>query len=201
MISIREAQPSDVAALAALHVESFQGFFLSRLGARFVAELYSGFVESPDAICVVACQNADVVGIAAGPIDPPVFFRRLLFRRGYRFAFAALPVLARHPWEIGRRLLGALLYRGEAPPRYDCAALLSTICVHPSSRGTGVARELLDRFCAVAAAGGAKYAYLTTDRDDNQSVNAFYVRAGFSVTAEVGRSGGRIMNCYLKRIG
>jgi GNAT superfamily N-acetyltransferase len=201
LISVREARPSDVAALAALHVESFKGFFLSRLGPRFVGELYRGFVESPDAVCVVAFQNADVVGIAAGPIDPRVFFRRLLLKRGYRFALAALPVLARHPWEVGQRLLGALLYRGEAPPRYACAALLSTICVHPSSQGTGVARVLLERFCAVAATGGARYAYLTTDRDDNQSVNAFYVRAGFSLTAEVRRSGGRIMNCYLRQIG
>jgi ribosomal protein S18 acetylase RimI-like enzyme len=195
---IRAARPADVPALTALHVQAFPGFFITRLGPRFVAELYRGFIHHPDAICRVACENGELVGVVAGPLRPGEFFGELLHSRGLRFALAAVPGLLRDPWNVGRRLLAAPFYRGEAPKQRDCAALISTICVSPAVSGGGVATALLDSFCMTAAARGARYVYLTTDRDANERVNAFYLRAGFAVESEVQRPGRRVMNRYLK---
>jgi len=198
---IRDARAADVSALAALHVQAFPGFFIARLGPRFVAELYRGFIHHPDAICRVACENGIPVGVVAGPLRPEEFFGELLRSRGIRFALAAVPGLLRDPWNVGRRLLAAPLYRGEAPPRRDRAALVSTICVSPAVRGGGLATALLDAFCMTAAARGARYVYLTTDRNANERVNAFYLRAGFVLESELQRPGGRLMNRYLKDLG
>lgn len=201
MIEIRAAGPADVPALTALHVQAFPGFFITRLGPRFVAELYRGFIHHPDAICRVACENGRPVGVVAGPLRPGEFFGELLRSRGVRFALAAVPGLLRDPWNVGRRLLAAPFYRGEAPQQRDRAALISTICVSPEAGGGGVATALLDAFCRTAAGRGAQYVYLTTDRDANERVNAFYLRAGFVLESEVQRPGGRVMNRYLKDLG
>ena len=201
MTEIRVARPADVAALTALHMQAFPGFFITRLGPRFVAELYRGFIHHPDAICRVACQNAKVVGAVAGPLRPGEFFGELLRSRGFRFALAAVPGLLRDPWNVGRRLLVAPFYRGDAPEQRARAALISTICVSPTVSGGGVARALLDAFCTTAASRGARFVYLTTDRDGNERVNVFYLRAGFALESEVQRPGGRVMNRYLKELG
>ena len=201
MTEIRTARPADIPALTALHVQAFPGFFITRLGPRFVAELYRGFIDHPDAICHVACENGIPVGVVAGPLRPEKFFGELLRSRGIRFAIAAVPGLLRDPWNVGRRLLVAPFYRGEAPPRRDRAALVSTICVSPAVRGGGVSTALLEAFCIMAAARGARCVYLTTDRNSNERVNSFYLRAGFALESELQRSGGRVMNRYLKDLG
>jgi ribosomal protein S18 acetylase RimI-like enzyme len=75
---------------------------------------------------------------------------------------------------------------------------VSTICVAPWGRGSGVAARMLEQFCSVASTRGARYVYLTTDRDENERVNAFYTRAGFELDEEIRRDGGRVMNRYIK---
>jgi GNAT superfamily N-acetyltransferase len=189
---VEEAQ-----ALARLHCEAFPGFFLTSLGERFLGQLYRGFAASPDAICLVACVEGSIVGVVAGPVRPREFFRHLLRTRGAAFLLAAAPGLLRHPWRVGRRLLAAPFYRGEAPRR-ESAALVSTICVAPSGRGCGVAARMLERFCSEASTRGAQHVYLTTDRDENERVNAFYTQAGFELDEEIRRDGGRVMNRYIR---
>jgi ribosomal protein S18 acetylase RimI-like enzyme len=196
-MEIRPARPDEVTGLARLHVESFPGFFLTSLGEPFLRHLYRGFISSPDAVCLVAEQGSTLLGVVAGPVRPREFFRGLLYARGVYFAFSAIPSLLRNPAPVARRLLAALTYRGEAPAAVS-GALVSTICVAPEGRGAGVAATLLERFCDEAGRRGARYVYLTTDRDANAGVNAFYTRAGFRLESDIRRDGGRVMNRYLK---
>lgn len=196
-MEIRPAGLDEVNGLARLHRESFPGFFLTSLGEPFLRNLYRGFISSPEAVCLVAEDGPTLLGVVAGPVRPREFFRGLLFTRGAHFALAAVPGLLRNPAPVARRLLAALTYRGEAPSAVS-GALVSTICVAPEGRGAGVAARLLERFCDEAGRRGARYVYLTTDRDDNAGVNAFYTRAGFRLESEIRRDDGRVMNRYLK---
>lgn len=200
MPTILPAAPADALALASLHAKAFPEFFITRLGPRFVVELYRGFIDRADAICLVAWENCTAVGVVAGPMRPEDFFGELLRSRGLRFALAAVPGLLRDPWNVGRRLLVAPFYRGEAPPCLDRAALVSTICVSPAARGSGIATALLEEFGATAAARGARHVYLTTDRDANERANSFYLRAGFVFDCEVRRRDRRVMNRYIKNL-
>jgi len=197
VIAIRAAAVEEAPTLARLHREAFPGFFLTSLGEGFLGQLYRGFSASPEAICLVACSEGSIVGVVAGPVRPREFFRHLLLTRGAAFLLAAVPGLLRHPWRVARRLLAAPFYRGEAPRR-ESAALVSTVCVAPSARGSGVAARMLEQFCSAASKRGAKCVYLTTDRDENERVNAFYARAGFELDEQIRRDGGRVMNRYIK---
>jgi ribosomal protein S18 acetylase RimI-like enzyme len=194
---IRPSTIEEAPALAKVHREAFPGFFLTSLGERFLTQLYRSFASSAQAICLVACSDDAIVGFVAGPLRPKAFFRQLLVARGPAFAVAAIPSLLRNPMPVARRLVAAVFYRGEAPAQSG-AALVSSICVTPSAQGGGVAGRLLEEFCSAASARGARYVYLTTDRDANDRANAFYERAGFSLEAEVARDGERVMNRYIK---
>ena len=204
--TVREAQSKSAVVLRAgaahvpevvsAHLEAFQGFFLTRLGSRFLARFYRAMVDSPDALVFVAMVDGNVAGFVAGTVRPESFFRRLFLRDGPGFVLAAIPALLRSPMFVARRLWRGVTYRGETPRELPGGALLSSIAVVPAYAGMGIAGALLEQFCAAAIEGGASGVFLLTDRDSNEHVNRFYLRHTFQLLQEVRRSDGRDMNLY-----
>lgn len=197
-LGLRLAKEADVEAMVTIHQRSFPGYFLTLLGTRFLTELYRGFVSDESGLCCVATRNATVVGFAAGTMEPAGCFKRFLKRQGLHFLLASLPALRRHPFVVGRKLLSAITYRGESPNLEGGGALLSSLAVAPSNEGRGQGAALVHYFCTIAQHQGAKYVYLTTDRDNNVKVNAFYVRQEFQLHSQFEKSGKRRMNCYVR---
>jgi len=191
---IRPARSGEGRVLAAIHLRSFPGFFLSSLGPRFLSLFYERLIDGAE-IVLVATQAGRTIGFAAGSTTPAGFYGRLLRRDGLRFAFASVPALLRKP-AIAPRLVRALTKPAEEAHRPDGYATLMSIGVEPDVLKTGVGRRLLDRFVAAAAARGARGVDLTTDRDDNDSVNSFYVRNGFVLRRAFVTPEGRRMNEY-----
>jgi GNAT superfamily N-acetyltransferase len=192
--------------IVAVHEQALAGFFLTLLGRRFLTELYRAFIIEPDGVCwvtetCVGQSNSRVVGFIAGTLKPARFYRRLLYRRGLHFAFAALPALFRHPVQVLPRLLRAVLYRGEHPEGIEGAALLSSLGVSPNVSRQGLGKELVNVFCKNAARRGVREVYLTTDQRGNEAVNMFYERAGFRLLSTYTRQDCRVMNTYLRTTG
>jgi len=185
---------ADVREAARLHKAAFPTFFLSELGEPFLREFYRGFLE-PGAVTLVARSSDNVIiGVVVGHVEPSGFFRRLLVRRWYAFAWAGLGLAVRRPSVIPR-LFRAISYRGDAPLGAD-GALLSSICVAPQAQGTGLGRVLISGWTRGVVAAGVRSAYLTTDAQDNHDVNAFYESSGWVRTATYRAREGRRMNCY-----
>jgi ribosomal protein S18 acetylase RimI-like enzyme len=199
-LHVRALERKDVAAVVEIHLRSFQGFFLSQLGRRFLAELYRGFVTDSSAICLIALRGGEPQGFVAGTSDSERFFRSLLQKRWYAFVIAAIPGLVRHPLQVSRKLFSALFFRGDKPAALRNSALLSSIAVSPGANGRGIGRRLVEDFCSEAAARGCTSVYLTTDLDDNQLANDFYARCGFTVESVIKKSRDRRMNRYLRQI-
>lgn len=192
---VRELREDDVSACAELHVRSFPGFFLSELGPRFLREFYRGFLGDPSALTAVAlAADGSVEGVVVGTTSPSGFFSRLLRRRLVGFVLASLAVVLRRPNAIPR-LFKAVFYRGQVPVEVE-GALLSSICVDPSSQSRGTGSMLIGYFREMAQAAGTG-AYLVTDRDDNEAVNDFYHRNGWRLADHYETSDGRRMNCYV----
>jgi len=190
----------DVAALARLHRQAFPDFFLSRLGEPFLRQFYRGFIGDPTAIVAIQRDpSGSPVGVAVGTVQPQQFFRRLLRRRLIGFALAALGAAIRRPSAVPR-LLRAVRYRGDAPEQFD-GALLSSICVDPGERSRGLGTRVLRGWCERARAMGAVSAYLLTDAADNDSVNAFYTRNGWTLRDSVTTPEGRVLNRYELGLG
>ena len=186
---------AEVDLVVRLHLRAFPEFFLSFLGPRFLREFYFAFLADPVGMAFVACgRDGQVLGAVVGPVNPQGFFGRLLKRRWWAFCMASMSAVLRRPSCLSR-LLRAVFYRGE-PDVGPVRALLSSIAVSPDAQGQGVGRALVLRWVAEARHRGAKGCYLTTDAEDNNSVNAFYRSLGWKMTHAFSTPEGRKMNFY-----
>jgi ribosomal protein S18 acetylase RimI-like enzyme len=195
--AVRPARAQDLPAIVAIHQRAFRGFFLTLLGARFLAELYRGYLQRRSGRLLVADVDGSVAGFAAGTLAPERFFRELLAGRWFVFGWAGLGAALSRPKAVVPRLLAAVRYRGDQPPQLQRAALLSSIAVDPSAARAGIGGMLLAAYCEEAWKENLRYVYLITDRDANDMVNRFYVRHGFAVDSELRRRDGRMMIRYV----
>ena len=178
-----------------VHLHSFEGFFLSFLGPRFLRLYYESIAEYPGATGYVYVQDGRAVGFVCGTVHPSQFYRFLLRTRGWRFAVASLGAVLRRP-SIGPRLARALLYPSQTSRRDDTGTLTS-MAVEPAFQGQGIGAELARAFLEDMRARGVKRVDLTTDRHDNDKVNAFYQKQGFRCERSFVTPEGREMNEYV----
>ncbi len=192
---IRRMTAEDINAVVSVHLASFQGFFLSFLGPRFLYLYYSGVNSDPEGICFV-CLNTDgkPAGFVAGSANPRGVYSRLLKRDWMRFSLASLAAVLKKPTAI-RRVARALFYPSQNPVGKNVAGLFS-IGVLPELQGTGSGKQLVRHFLEDAKSRGCRKVFLTTDRDNNDAVNEFYRKLGFRDERQFETPEGRRMNEY-----
>ena len=192
---IRPMVKKDIDQVVRIHLASFPGFFLSFLGPRFLSLYYSGVCEAPEGIAFVSLTpSAEPAGFVAGTSNPRGFYSRLLKRDWLRFSFASVRALFRRPSAI-LRVSRALSHPSRNPGGDEVAGLFS-IGVSPELQGTGAGKTLVQAFLNEAKRRSCRKVFLTTDRDGNDTVNAFYRKMGFCVEREYATPEGRRMNEY-----
>jgi ribosomal protein S18 acetylase RimI-like enzyme len=184
-----------ITAVVQTHLVSFPGFFLSFLGPRFLSLFYAGICVAPEGISFVYLNDVGLpAGFVAGSSNPRGFYSRLLNHNWLKFAFASVGAIFRRPAVISRVVRG-LFHPGGNPVGDDVAGLFS-IGVLPELQGTGAGKLLVQAFLCEAGMRGCKRVFLTTDREDNESVNAFYNKLGFGIERQYETPEGRRMNEY-----
>ncbi len=187
--------PHHIPGVVQVHLDSFPGFFLSFLGSRFLSHYYAGVCAAPEGISFVYLNAlGEPVGFVAGSSNPRGFYSRLLRRRWIKFSLASAGTVLRRPSAI-RRIARGLQHPAVNPVGADVAGLFS-IGLLPNLQGTGAGKLLLQVFLQEAMARGCKRVFLTTDRDRNDSVNAFYTKMGFRIERQYVTPEGRRMNEY-----
>jgi ribosomal protein S18 acetylase RimI-like enzyme len=188
-------KPEHIQAVVMAHLASFPGFFLSFLGPRFLSLYYAGICAAPEGIGLVYLNISGIpAGFVAGSANPRGFYSRLLKRDWLRFALASISAVIRKPAVIGRIVRG-LFHAGGNPVGVEVAGLFS-IGVLPELQGTGAGKVLMQGFLQEASKRGCKRVFLTTDRNDNDAVNSFYQKLGFSIERQYETPEGRCMNEY-----
>jgi GNAT superfamily N-acetyltransferase len=198
VLTLRKMTASDVPDVVSLHLRAFQGFFLSFLGARFLAVLYRSLLAEPTAVSIVADGNTGVVGFAVGTTALPGLYRALLRRRKWDFAVAAARPLLRKP-SVASRLFRATR-APEVAEKAKYPASLMSIAVDPSLHGTGLGGRLLNEFCSELRSRGIDGCCLTTDELGNSSVRSFYERHGWAVVRSYVTPEGRSLCEYARSL-
>jgi ribosomal protein S18 acetylase RimI-like enzyme len=195
MSNVRMMCDDDVMEVVGIHLKSFQGFFLTFLGSRFLYELYAGILDDPSGMSFVSLDADRLTGFVAGSSEPAGFYRRLLRRRWWRFALASInpilknPMVLPHLWRALRKPL-------EVQNQTNTGTLMS-IAVGPEEQGIGLGQVLVKAFLEEASRRGLKSVDLTTDSLNNDHANQFYQRIGFECSKTYITPEGREMNEYV----
>jgi len=174
---------------------SFQNFFLSFLGRQFLMLMYREILREPGNVSLVAVSSDDdVIGFVVGVKDQVGFYQRLVKGKSLAFASASLRAVMRRP-SIVPRLFRALRAAGKAMEATSPASLMS-IAMSPAAKGKGTGKSLVKCFLDQMAQNGVEMICLTTDRDNNENTNMFYLKFGFARTREFQTPEGRWMYEY-----
>lgn len=197
--NIRSASINDLQSIVKVHGEAFPDFFLTKMGPKFLKEMYSGYLRHSSGIILVATDHKDVVGFVTGTTSPEEFFSDLRRRRAFLFLIYSIPGLLRNPILVFRKLLSAIFYRGDKPEKLMGSALLSSIGIKPAHSRKSIGKSLLKCFEDEAFLKGSEFVFLTTDKVNNDHVNSFYRNNGYSIESIFTQVHGRHMLRYIKK--
>ena len=192
---IRRMVPGDVSFVVTVHLNAFQGFFLSFLGGKFLEELYMAIVTDASGISLVCEQESQILGFVTGTDNPSGFYRRLITQRWWRFGLACIKPILKNPF-IVPRLLRAFRKPQDSPPLPESGTLMS-IAVLPGMQGKGIGQSLVQAFLLESSTRVLKHVNLTTDYYNNDAVNFFYTNMGFRCLRTFITPEGRKMNEYV----
>lgn len=178
-----------------VHLDAFPGFFLSFLGKNFLSVLYTGILNDVSGVAYVFDDRQKILGFVAGTDNPRGFYKRLLRQRWSDFARASFVPLIRNP-SIIPRLFGAFSRSSREDVHENCASLMS-IAVAPDAQGQGIGQQLVQAFLSEVKARGIKQVNLTTDAENNDAANQFYIKQGFTLHKLFVTPEGRRMNEYM----
>lgn len=182
-----------VSAVAALHAETITEGFLSRLGVRFLRQVYFGLAEDPSARLWLARAKGDVLGFLAYCESVRAMYRRVLRSRWIRLAAAAFPA-ALHP-SVLREILDTLRYPAKQAEQGLPEVEILSVGVSARARGMGIGQRLVECACAMARADGQQEIKVLAG-DRLEGANRFYVACGFERRCQIIQHG-EPLNVYV----
>jgi ribosomal protein S18 acetylase RimI-like enzyme len=195
MIKVRQFTKHDIKRVVEIHMNSFEGFFLTSLGPRFLTVFYSAVIDDPTGISLVAYDEKGIYGFVVGTIKPSKFYWRLILSRSFKFFYTSIPSIVRNPKILPHLLRGFLLPTGAARPE-GWSTLLS-LAVAKEGQNLGIGHLLMVSFITEVKQLGLKRINLLTDKYDNEGVNNFYYKHNFRIYRSLKTPEGRWMNEYV----
>lgn len=179
--------------VAYIHQIAFPGYFLTFLGSRFLCLLYSEILKTEGNSSVVAWsdEHQAAVGFAVAVKDQESFYSRLIKRRLFAFAFAALGATIKNPMIIPR-LFRALKYPAKSREAPAQACFLS-MGVRPDMQGRKLAVLMTDKMMQGLKENGVESVLFVIDRDVNERARNFHYRYGAKPVREYQTPEGRWM--------
>lgn len=184
-----------VDSIVAIHLETFQGFFLTFLGKGFLGQLYRGFIEHEDSGIIVTIDNGKLLGFCAYSENISAFYKYLLKKRLLQFSWYAVGAFFRKPKAIFR-LLRAFGFSKNAK-RNEPYIELASIGVLPEAKNRGIGSKMINYLINMPHSAQSHYIKLETDKVNNDAVNLFYQKNGFTLERSYITPEGREMNEYI----
>src|SRR6476661_5937439 len=195
---IRPINFQDCYKVAKVHMLAFPGFFLSELGEPFLKCFYSAVIlDSAGVGLLVTDIDGVVSGFVVGTLHSNGFYKKIIKKNWFTLIWSAMPKLLLRP----RRILKIFRsLKSSANTELPNTACLLSICVNPNVAGKGIGKVLLSAFEEQLLNCGKDYVFLTTDANNNDSVNQFYLRNDFTLRSSFEQRAGRVMNVYVKEL-
>lgn len=197
MIEIREVsskEKSIIKQVVKIHLDTFQGFFLTFMGKGFLTCLYKSYCQYKESGLLVAFEDNNPVGFLAYSGDYSGIYKFMLKTKLIPFAWYSLGAFLRNP-KVFIRLIRALSKSDEVK-RKEKYIELASIGVSPNSKTKGIGTALINELKRMVDFDIYSYISLETDAENNKTANCFYRKNGFALERTYQTKEGRIMNEY-----
>lgn len=194
-MTIKKLITGDCKIVSELHLKAFPDFFLTALGKKFLDKFYRSILCHPNHIAVGLFENEKLLAFAVGTKKKRGFYSEILKDDILVLAWSGLPTFIKRPSKIIRIFKSLLARETKNDTVLENATLLS-VCVDPDASQKGLGKNILKEFEFIAF----KYANgisLTTDAENNEYVNKFYVNNNYHLLNTF-TQGKRKMNLYFK---
>ena len=199
MMNIRKATIDDVDTIVEIHLNAFDGFFLTSLGPTFLKFYYTCFIKSNETITMIAEEDGVIYGFSASSKFCKGFNSRLIKRNFLAFGLLSLKMLLIRPTSLVR-LVRNLTKKGENVIDNEDYAELYSIGICKLAQGKGVGKKLLSRSEQVMKEEGVSRVSLTTDYDNNNQAVGFYHSMGYETLYEFVTYPNRKMYRLIKKL-
>lgn len=177
-----------------IHLETFQGFFLTFMGRGFLTHLYKSYCEYKESGLLVALEGDNPVGFLAYSCDYSGLYKFMMRKKLIPFAWYSLGAFFRKP-KTFLRLVRALSKSNDVK-RDEKYVELASIGVKPSIKSKGIGSSLIDELKKMVNFSTYSYISLETDAENNDAANLFYLKNGFELNKTYETKEGRKMNEY-----
>lgn len=174
----REATLNDVENIVRVHLDAFDGFFLTTLGSDFLRFYYTCFLKSQETVTMISEEEGKVYGFAASTMHSKGFNSRLIRSHLIEFTILSLKMLFTTPSSL-LRLIKNLTKKAKTIEDNDEYAELYSIGVGKDAQGKGVGKLLLSASEMEMKSQGVKRLSLTTDYGNNEQAIGFYHAMGY----------------------
>lgn len=197
--NISNSEKEAINDIVSIHLDTFQGFFLTFMGRGFLKLMYRSYVEYNDSGVLIAFDDEKTIGFLAYSGDLSGLYKYMIKKRLIPFAWYSLGAFFRKP-TIFMRLVRAFL-KPEETKRKEKYVELASIGVAPDIKSKGVGSLLIDALKSKVDFN--KYAYITLETDalNNEGANHFYKKNGFVKVREFETNEGRKMFEYRYKLG
>lgn len=192
--SISSSEKEIINDIVSIHLDTFQGFFLTFMGRGFLKLMYRSYVEYKNSGVLAAFENEKPVGFLAYSGDLSGLYKYMIRKRLIPFAWYSLGAFFRKP-TVFMRLVRALL-KPEETKRKEKYVELASIGVAPNIKSKGVGSQLIDALKSKVDFNEYAYITLETDAENNDGANRFYQKNGFVRVREFETNEGRKMFEY-----
>lgn len=180
MIIIREVKSDEkylINDVVTIHLNTFQGFFLTFMGRAFLLEMYQSYCEHRQSGLLVAIEDEKAIGFLAYSYNFSGLYKFMIKTRLIQFGWYSIGALLRRPSAF-IHLIRAFLKPSEVK-RNEKYVELASIGVGPTNKNKGIGSLLIEELKKIVDFN--KYAYITleTDAIDNEGAIHFYEKNGF----------------------
>lgn len=196
---IRVATTEDVPQIVKIHMNAFEGFFLTTLGRSFLSFYYKAFVNSKDGIVLCAVADNEVYGFAAATKQCKGYNSNLIRTNLMSFVGLAIKLLFTRPSALVR-LAKNISKKSDVIDDPEDYAELYSIGVAENAQGKGIGKKLLTTIEDKMKSEGVEKVSLTTDFYNNESAIAFYRTMGYETLYEFISYPDRKMYRFIKKL-
>jgi len=181
-----------------IHIAAFPGFFLSELGNDVLRVFYKSLLQDKTTIFYGVKNEGELVGFFVASLEPKGLYTRLFLKNISRFILPLFFSFLKNLNLLKRMIISVMSSnKRNDSPLYPTSLL--SICVSPAYAGKGIGKILLTTLENELRLRKRHGYYLTTDANNNNATNQFYLNFGFKLYGSYGQ-GKRIMNIYIKDI-